>query len=257
MSTFEKTFNNSAIDYDNSRPFYVKELYNDIFEYIPLNAQSNVLEIGLGTGKATLPILETKCRLTGIEPGEDLVNLAKARYKNYPNFTIRTQTLQDYVCDDELFDFIYAATAFHWIPEEYGYKRVYQLLKSGGAFARFAYHAGSDKGRRELTDEIQALYAKYMNRTGTPKEFGEADAEKLAQIAAKYGFVQEKYKLYHTTKDFTADEYMKLLKTYPDHMRLEETGRKKLFDGIHSAIENNGGVMTVYYTMDLELAKKL
>ena len=49
---------------------------------------------------------------------------------------------------------------------------------------------------------------------------------------------------------------MALLRTYPDHMSLEEDSRGKLFDGIHSAITQNGGTITVYYTMDLELAEK-
>ena len=40
------------------------------------------------------------------------------------------------------------------------------------------------------------------------------------------------------------------------YMRLEESNRKMLFEGIHSAIRNHGGIMTVYYTMDLELARK-
>lgn len=47
-----------------------------------------------------------------------------------------------------------------------------------------------------------------------------------------------------------------LLKTYPDHMKLKSVAREKLFEGIFHAIVANGGIMTVYYTMDLELAKK-
>ena len=43
---------------------------------------------------------------------------------------------------------------------------------------------------------------------------------------------------------------------YPDHMKLEESNRHALFNGIHQAILRNGGVITVYYTMDLELARK-
>lgn len=46
------------------------------------------------------------------------------------------------------------------------------------------------------------------------------------------------------------------MKTYPDHMKLESAARNKLFEGISNAIMNNGGIMTVYYTMDLELARK-
>ena len=107
-----------------------------------------------------------------------------------------------------------------------------------------------------MTDEIQELYRKYMNRESRPTEFSDADAKKLADKALAYGFVDVKHALYHTTKDFTADEYMSLLKTYPDHMKLASSVREKLFEGIYQAILNNGGTMTVYYTMDLELARK-
>lgn len=257
MIEFERSFDNAAADYELSRPIYMKELYDDIFKYKQINSGSNVLEIGIGTGKATLPILEKRCNFIALEPGEQLLKIANKKFKKYHNFLIHNQTLQDFIFPANSFDFIYSATAFHWIPEEYGYKRVYELLKDGGVFARFAYHAGQDKRRRTLASEIQELYKKYMNFKGEPKEYCEDEAKKLAQIAEKYGFVNTKYNLYHMTKDFTADEYMSLLNTYPDHMEIEKTNREMLFNGIHTAINKNGGVITVYYTMDLELARKL
>ena len=82
------------------------------------------------------------------------------------------------------------------------------------------------------------------------------DAQRIALLADKYGFADIRCSLYHTTKDFTADEYMELLRTYPDHMALEAEKREKLFSGIHAAIQKHGGIITVYYTMDLELARK-
>ena len=255
MTAFEKTFDSAALEYDKSRPTYRKEIYEDILQYEPINSDSNVLEIGVGTGKASRPILDTQCHFIGIEPGEQLAGLARNRYQAYENFSLFPQTFQDFVTS-ELFDLIYAATAFHWIPEDYGYNRVFNLLKPGGAFARFAYHAGSDQGRRALTDEIQELYRKYMHPESRPAGFSNADAQKLAERALAYGFVDVKHTLYHTAKDFTADEYMALLRTYPDHMKIETSDRKKLFEGIHSAINKHGGIMTVYYAMDLELARK-
>ncbi|MCM1098768.1 MAG: methyltransferase domain-containing protein [Ruminococcus flavefaciens] len=256
MKNFEKTFDTTATDYDKIRPTYVKEIYEDIFHCKQINQDSHVLEIGMGTGKATQPILDTHCHFVGIEPGENLAALAKEKLRKYANFSCYNLTLQDYICADNSFDLVYAATAFHWIPEEYGYRRVYNLLKSGGVFARFAYHAGADKGRRELTDEIQELYRKYMDQENPPAPFSDADAKRLADKALAYGFVDVKHMLYHTTKDFTAAEYISLLKTYPDHMKLKSAVREKLFEGIFHAIADNGGIMTVYYTMALELAIK-
>lgn len=256
MEKFEKTFDNAAADYDQSRPAYVKGIYRDIFDYQPIGQDSRVLEIGLGTGKAAGPILETGCRFVGLEPGENLGALARERFRGYGNFSLCSQTFQDYVCPAGSFDLIYAATAFHWIPEEYGYPKVYDFLKPGGIFARFAYHAGVDRGRGVLTEEIQGLYREYMGRESRPTQFGEEDAKQLAEKALAYGFTDVKYALYHDTKDFTAQEYMSLLRTYSDHMKLEPAARKGLFDGIFHAIQRHGGLITVYYTMDLELARK-
>lgn len=253
---FETTFNHYAADYEKSRPFYPNELYRDIFQYKTISPDSYVLEVGMGTGKASSPILATGCHFTGIEPGKQLAEQAAENLREFANFSCLKQTLQEYAGAEDSFDLIYAATAFHWIPEEYGYTRVFHLLKSGGVFARFAYHAGSDKGRRELTDQIQTLYQKYMPPKEKRREFSDTDAADLSRLALKYGFTNPQYKLYHATKDFTADAYMALLRTYPDHMSLEEDSRKKLFDGIHSAIMQNGGLITVYYTIDLEMAQK-
>lgn len=255
-TSFEKTFDNATDEYEKIRPMYPMPVYDDIFRYKPINEESNVLEIGIGTGKAAVPILARGCHLTALEPGENLAQIALNRFAGNPRFKLYTQTFQDYSCEPEQFDLIYAATAFHWVPEEYGYKRVYELLKSGGAFARFAYHAGPDHGRKELTDKIQELYRIHMNTTKSSKVFGEEDAKAIADLADKYGFCDSTYKMYHWTRDFTDDEYLLLLKTYPNHMTLEPEIRQSLFQGIYDAIREYGGIHTIYYTLDLQLARK-
>lgn len=252
---FEVTFNDAAVDYDQSRPEYCQELYRDLLAYLPICPESRVLEIGMGTGKATEPVLETGCHLTALEPGVNLAQLAQMKLGGYENLQIIEKTLQDYECEDETFDLIYAATAFHWIPEEYGYSRAYALLKKGGAFARFAYHAGPDDSRPELAADIQRVYDQIPSLAGRYSAFSEEQAKQLSMIALEYGFAQTEYHLYHWTKAFTADEYMKLLRTYPNHMNVEE--REALFSGIHRAITQHGGIIDVYYAADMQLARKV
>lgn len=256
MADFERTFEDAADVYEQSRPAYPRALYDDLFRYRPLGAGDCALEIGVGTGKATGPILDTGCRVVGVESGERLAALARARFRNCDRFSLHNHPLEAFAAEPESFDLVYAATAFHWIPEEYGYRRVFELLKSGGAFARFAYHAGPDRGRPALAGEIQRAYRRYMPAAPEPKEFGEADAQRLVGKAARYGFVDAEYRLYGQTKDFTADQYVELLQTYPNHMALDEPNRRGLFEEIHAAIERHGGTMTVHYTVDMELARK-
>ena len=50
----------------------------------------------------------------------------------------------DAALEEGAYDLVYSASAFHWIPEEIGYPKVYGMLKPGGAFARFANHPNRD-----------------------------------------------------------------------------------------------------------------
>lgn len=252
----ETTFNTVYSEYDRWRPTYVTELYDDIFAAKEIDQASNVLEIGIGTGQATLPILERGCSLTAIELGDKLAEYTKQKFSKFKNFNIVNMAFQDYECQPNSFDFIFSASAFHWIPEEIGYTKVYDLLKSGGVFARFANNPYKDKGREDIHVALQKIYSKYMPGSLRETEYSEEDAQSRAEISKKYGFIDINYKLYHRTRTFSAKEYVSLLGTYSDHVAIEEQKRLKFFDEIEKAIEDLGNRITIYDTLDLQLARK-
>lgn len=169
----ETMFNEAAAEYDRWRPAYPAELYTDIFAYQPIGKNSRVLEIGIGTGQATPPILKTGCRLTAVELGEQLAALSSKKFETHPNFEVNNIAFQDFSCADDTFDLVYSATAFHWIGEEIGYPKVLGMLKRGGTFARFANHPYRDKGNEQLHLAIQKVYAKYMPGNVLGPEYGE------------------------------------------------------------------------------------
>ena len=47
-----------------------------------------------------------------------------------------------------------------------------------------------------------------------------------------------------------------LLGTYSDHIAIEESIRNKFFSGIEEVIHLHGGEITLYDTIDLQLARK-
>lgn len=71
----EWTFDTEAAAYEKLRPGYCEELYRIIFDYISIGASSNVVEVGIGAGQATLPFLKKGCKLTAIEYGAQLSQL--------------------------------------------------------------------------------------------------------------------------------------------------------------------------------------
>lgn len=252
----EWTFDTVAETYEKMRPVYPQELYDDIFKMKELNEACSAIEVGIGGGQATLPILKTGCKVTAVEYGKNLTELCRNKFKTYPNFSIVNMRFEDYECEKESCDFIYSASAFHWIPEEIGYQKVYDLLKKGGVFARFANHPYMDKGREELCNEIQKLYAVYMPGSKADPEYSEEQAKSRAEIAGKYGFTDISYRLYYRTRSYTAEAYVELLHTYSDHNALADNIKKEFFSKIRDTINNYGGQFTLYDTIDLQLARK-
>lgn len=256
------TFDTTVSSYDKMRPGYVDELYQTIFNYIQIGENSNVVEVGSGSGQATLPVLKTGCKLTAVEYGENFSELLKEKFSNYPKFSVITGKFEDAALNDDDYDLVFSATAFHWVPEEIGYKKVFDMLKKGGAFARFANRPRNCQNEPELGEEIQELYDQYYNKqnnikSGTQKWFTEDDAKQLSLIPLKYGFTDIKYYLFYRERVFTASEYTQLLGTYSDHIAIEESIRKVFFSKIEDAINRHGGIITINDTIDLELARKV
>lgn len=261
MKGLEWTFDTVANKYEKLRPGYVDELYKMIFDYIRIDSSSNVVEVGIGGGQATLPVLQTGCTLTAIEYGENFSKLCEEKFKEYKNFSVITEKFENVFFPDSKYDLVYSASAFHWVPEDIGYAKVYAMLKSGGVFARFANHPYRDKGNIALSKEIDKLYAKYYCKyygkdMKSEKEYSEEQAMQRAQIAKKYGFIDIKYALFYRTRTFTAKEYIELLGTYSDHIAIEERIRTEFFSKIEEAINQYGGSFTIYDTIDLQLARK-
>lgn len=261
LQGLEGTFDSVADVYEKFRPGYVDELYQTLFDYIPVDESSNTVEIGIGGGQATLPVLRTGCRVTAVEYGEHFSRLCKEKFKDYPNFSVITGKFENIDFEDEAYDLVFSASAFHWIPEEIGYPRVFSMLKKGGVFARFANHPDISKDNPALFEEIEKIYGmyyyKFYNRKQeTPKEYDEEQAQLRAMIAEKYGFTDIRCSMFFRTRTFSAKEYTALLGTYSDHIAIEEKVRTEFFSKIEEAIDRHGGKITIHDTIDLQLARK-
>jgi SAM-dependent methyltransferase len=261
LKGLEWTFDTVASTYEKLRPGYVTELYQTLFDYVSINENSNVVEVGSGGGQATAPILLTGCQLTAVEYGKQFSELLKEKFKEYPKFSVITGKFEATAFDNNAFDLVFSASAFHWVPEKIGYEKVFSMLKSGGVFARFANHPYRDKGNPALSQEIDEIYDQYYNKyyhkeRETISEYTEQQAKERAMIASKYGFSDIRYKLFFRERLFSAKEYIKLLGTYSDHIAIEETIRNAFFERIEEAINKHGGTITIYDTIDLQLARK-
>ena len=250
------TFNEDAHNYDKWRPTYCEELFQYIFAYGQLGARCNVLEVGIGTGQATEPFLRAGCEVTAVELGEELAEYTRTKFQRYDNFRVVYTTFEQFAGEPESVDFLYSATAFHWIPEQQGYTKARELLKEGGTLALFWNRPFVSRQDDPLHMEIQRIYDTY--RPSTTKII-EHETDKYAhrlQTIQSYGFRDVESKLYHVTRTFSAKDYIGLLNTYSDHRTMEASQKQALEQAITAAILNYGDILYVYDTIDLYVARK-
>jgi len=231
-------------------------LYEDILNCVHLDHTKKVLEIGIGMGQATAPILETGCMLTAVEQDEKMSALCKERFADVPSFSVITSKFEDFEGEKESYDLIYSASAFHEVDREIGYTKAFELLKSGGVFVRFSNHAMRDIARPNLSAALQKLYSIYLPGTGTPRPYKEAQAQKRAELALKYGFTDVSAKRYYGTRTYTAEEFLAYLATDEDHLQLSETKREAFFNEIRKTLARYGGTVKMFDTIDLQIARK-
>jgi ubiquinone/menaquinone biosynthesis C-methylase UbiE len=249
-------FNERCFIYDEYRPVYLDALFEDIFQMKALDHNSEALEIGIGTGQATKPILETGCNLLALEIGDQLASFTKEKFQNYSNFNVENSSFEDSSLNDNSYDLVFSASAFHWIPESFGYSKVFRILKPNGVFARFANHPYPAKDNIELFEAIQQCYKKHLPESKPGIEYTEEKARARADLSEKYGFIDTKYYVYNRIRTHSAQEYVKLLETMHDHIALDDNLREMLFNDIEATIMQFGNQIKVYDTIDLQLARK-
>jgi SAM-dependent methyltransferase len=123
-----------------------------------LKAGDRVIEIGCGTGQATVPLAERGLAVTAVELGTQLAAIARSRLAAFPTAEVVTSSFEDWHPPDTPFDAVVAVSSLHWIDPQVRFSKPYELLRSKGAMAvagcRWAQPA--DAGR--FWTEVQADY---------------------------------------------------------------------------------------------------
>lgn len=261
-------FDEIVLNYDKIRPEYPDRLFADVIDFIG-SGKKKSLEIGAGTGKATAHFLKAGYDVTAVEIGTNMAEFLRERFKEYTNFNVIVSAFEDAVLEENSYDLIYAASAFHWVNAEIGCPKVSRLLKSGGVFAllRYNFIAVDDEA---LDDEITEVYKKYYFTYYTSKKGSRYrrtydDFIKPSEILNNYGFEDMKnygftdvsLKLYDFTSTFDANEYIDFLNTMSDHRSLPEENRAALHAGIKDAILKHGGVQKEYNVFQLYMGRKM
>jgi len=236
------TFEEEADLYDEIASEYPDDLVNDILNFSGIAVNGRILEIGCGSGNATISFARKGYRILGIELGERLTAKAVRKCHSYPGVEILNMAFEEWELEERTFDMALAADAFHWIPPSVGYPKIARALKDNGSLDFFwRVPVDPETGwSNAISDLYQVFAPQFIN---PDKRF---TAEWLVGINTKnieasgcFGDVFTKQYFWSTS--ITGDQYIKGLRTFSMHKDMKVEMREKLYSRILDVIDQVGG----------------
>jgi len=225
--------------YDEVRPRYSREVIETTAKYAGVSESSRVLEIGAGTGIATLPFAERGCVIDAVEPSVEMAAVARRNLAHFPNVTIHDATLEEADLDTGQFDLVFAAQAWHWVDHDRRCDLVVNALRPGGAIAIFgnAVTTNFEEGQAAYREHVPEWFVDYK-----PLPPMEERIEEFGRpIASDPRFVDLEVHRFGWVGTYTADEYVRMMSTASDHAIVPEPRRTQMFDALAQVIEDLGG----------------
>ena len=245
------TLDDIAELYEAARPVYPDAVLDDLVSLARIPPGGRILEIGPGTGKATVALAERGFEITGVELGAHLAAVARRRLSSFPSAQIVTADFEQWETPDAGFDTIVAFTAFHWIARELRYTKTARLLRPGGALALVsAQHVRAGGADDDFWVELQRHYdAVVPHPDNAPPPAPEEVGDWREQIESGGLDHEVVVRRYLWTVEYTADQYIAVLGTYSDNLLLPDAQRAELFSRIHAAIAQRGSVIKTHLSI--------
>ena len=253
------TFEAVAKQYDAARPAYPEALLDDLVKLARIPPGGRILEIGPGTGKATVALAARGYALVGVELGPQLAEVAQQNLAPFAQAQIVVADFEDWEPVDprERFDAVVAFTAFHWIAPHVRYAKPARLVRGGGALAaietRHVLPAGADPFWTEVQADFDAIVPHPDNRPPpAPEDVG--DRREEIEASGLFGDVEVRRHVWDV--EYGPDEYVAVLGTYSVNLALPAAQRDELFARIHERIARQGHVRKTYLAT-LNVARRI
>lgn len=250
-----QSFDTVAELYDTYRPSYPVSLVEQILSTTGIPKDSRILEIGSGTGKATIPFAQHGYSILCIEPGKHLARIARKKLAAFPEVDFQITTFEDWESNDNLFDLIISAQAFHWVTQGVRCQKTAHLLKPTGYLAVFYNHyAPLEDSIRQKLDQVYQQYAPEL-ASDQPNSH-KSTQYWINELGGNAYFDLVDVKRFPWQETYSTQQYLGLLNTYSDHLRLSAEKRQKLFAEIKEVVEQVGDRIEKPYEAVAYIARK-
>jgi len=247
--------------YDRARPSYPAALVDDVLEFAAASERDRAVEVGAGTGKATVLVAARGLTVVALEPSAEMAAIARRNCSAYENVTIEEADFERWRPPGPDFRLVFSAQAWHWVSPDVRYPAARAALEVGGALAAFWTSPAWE--RSPLREKLRAAYERAAPNFGPdPGPMHPDSGPRLRmwgdwkrEIEAAADFAQPEMRRYSWTTEYTTAEYVELLQTHSDHILLEERRRAALLDAVAEVLDRAGGGVRIEYLTLLTLAR--
>ena len=245
--------------YDRARPSYPDAVVDELLEFAKLRPPATILEVGAGTGKATVLLAERGFAVLGLEPSHAMASLARAKCAKYPDVEIVETEFERWHPREQL-PALVCAGAWHWISPALRYQLACAALVRGGTLAaiwtlpdwkRCPLRAPLSDAYRRAAPELAADFP--MHPDSQPMRLA---GDWCSEISNTEGFTGPVVQVHTWSQQYTGAEYTALLQTHQDHILLEDPQRDALLSSIAQRIDRAGGRLSMPFSTLLCLATR-
>ncbi len=254
-----ETFNQAAELYYRARPGYPPALFDELAAVAGLGPGCRVLEIGCGTGQATVPLAERGCHIVAVELGAELAAVARRNLERFPHVEVVVAAFEDWPLPPGPFDVVVAATAWHWLDPAVRVGKVAEALRPGGALATVSTHHVAG-GTQAFFVEVQACYERWDPETppGGVRLPTAAEVPQDSQELERSGrFGPVVVRRWEWERSYSTAAYLEVLRTYSGHRAMAPAAQRGLLGCIAELIETRfGGQISKRYLTELHVARR-
>ncbi len=247
-------FDGCAGDYDRYRPVYPDRAINDVVKLSRLTRSSRLLEVGCGTGKATVQFASRGYAIDCVDPGGHLVAFATRHCRRWPQVSFTIGKFENLCLRPRSYNLVFSAQAFHWIEPVVRLRKAGRLLAPGGSLALlYNYPAEAPGGvMKTLAESIQEESLGRLSAWSYEDEVVRW-SEEISRCRVFSGL---RVRRHRWRRRYSAEEYLGLFRTYSDYMCLRAPLKRRVTRCIRRVIAENGGYISRPYDCVLIHARK-
>lgn len=242
--------------YEKIRPAYPVSILEDVEAWARLNADSRVLDVGMGTGKATEYFAKRGYSVLGIEVGINMASFARRKFAVHPRVSVETASFEEWRPGENLFDLLLSAQAFHWIDPALGASKSASILRLGGAVA-LLWNLDISQGT-EFWRRGTPIHDKYLAPDPDTPLLPLDHQVKVYQKAleADTSFADFERLQQEWAREYTADQWIQMRNTFSPDLKMAPSLRSQFHRELRTLIDELGGRITRHYRTVAIMARR-